>query len=135
MLSRVRMHEGVASSAPEGPFDGATCLLTLHFLSDEERIATLHEIRRRLRSGAPLLTFHHTASEGSDRLTWFQRYARYAADPEVVPAQIMRNAASMSSRLPTRSPREEEAFLQGAGLSDVGLFYAALTFRGWVAYA
>lgn len=133
--SRVSLHEGDASCAPEGPFDGATCLLTLHFLTDEERIATLNEIRHRLRSGAPLLTFHHTASEGPDRLAWFQRYARFAADAETHPAQIARNAAAMSTNLPAVSPREEEALLRGAGFNDVGLFYAALTFRGWAAYA
>jgi len=132
---RVNLHEGVAGCAPEGPFDGATCLLTLHFLSDEERIATLSEIRRRLLPAAPLLTFHHTASDGPDSLTWFQRYARYSPDPGTEPADVMRSAAAMSRRLPTLGPQEEEALLRNAGFSDIGLFYAALTFRGWVAYA
>lgn len=29
---RVQFHEGYVDSAPEGPFDAATCLLTLHFV-------------------------------------------------------------------------------------------------------
>jgi tRNA (cmo5U34)-methyltransferase len=32
-------------------------------------------------------------------------------------------------------PEEEEAMLAEAGFADVTLFYAALSFRGWVAYA
>lgn len=133
--SRVSLHEGEAGHAPAGPFAGATCLLTLHFLDEAERVATLNEIRRRLRPGAPLLTFHHTASDGPDRLTWFQRYARFAAEPEADPAQAARSAEAMSAELPALSPRTEVALLRGAGFSDIGLFYAALTFRGWVAYA
>jgi tRNA (cmo5U34)-methyltransferase len=82
-----------------------------------------------------MLTFHHTASEGPDRPAWFQRYARYSADPDADATQVMRSAAAMSAKLPALSPREEEALLRGAGFSDIGLFYAALTFRGWVAYA
>jgi tRNA (cmo5U34)-methyltransferase len=133
--SRVTLHEGDASCAPEGPFDGATCLLVLHFLGDEERLATLGEIQRRLRPGAPLLTFNHASSDGPDRLAWFQRSARFAAAPETSAAELVRSAAAMSAQLPARSPREEEALLRGAGFRDVGLYYAALTFRGWVAYA
>ncbi|MFX8477738.1 class I SAM-dependent methyltransferase, partial [Acinetobacter baumannii] len=29
---RIRLHEGYIDSAPAGPFDGAVCLLTLHFV-------------------------------------------------------------------------------------------------------
>jgi hypothetical protein len=36
---------------------------------------------------------------------------------------------------PALSPEEDEASLRAAGFSDVRLFYAAFTFRGWVAYA
>lgn len=132
---RIRLRKGDASCAPAGPFDGATCLLVLHFLDVDERLATLSQIRQRLRPGAPLLTFNHTASAGPNRLAWFQRSARYAAGPGTDPAELMRSAAAMSTQLPALSPLEEETLLHEAGFSDVGLYYAALTFRGWVAYA
>lgn len=38
LAPRVRLHEGYIDSAPIGPFDGATCLLTLHFLPQVERL-------------------------------------------------------------------------------------------------
>jgi tRNA (cmo5U34)-methyltransferase len=33
------------------------------------------------------------------------------------------------------SPEQDEAVLREAGFSDVTLFYAAFTWRGWVGYA
>ena len=43
--------------------------------------------------------------------------------------------AAMRDRLPFLSPEDDEALLREAGFAGVILFYAALTFRGWVAYA
>ena len=37
LASRARLHQGYIDDAPEGPFDAATCLLTLHFMTIEER--------------------------------------------------------------------------------------------------
>jgi tRNA (cmo5U34)-methyltransferase len=37
--------------------------------------------------------------------------------------------------LNTLSPEQDQAVLREAGFSDVSLFYAAFTWRGWVAYA
>jgi tRNA (cmo5U34)-methyltransferase len=41
----------------------------------------------------------------------------------------------MAGRLPLLSVAEEEVLLCEAGFSDVELFYAAFSFRGWVATA
>ena len=35
---RIALIEGTVDAAPSGPFDGATCLLTLHFLDRRERL-------------------------------------------------------------------------------------------------
>jgi len=48
---RVALHHGYVQSAPAGPFDGATCLLTFHFVPREERVPMAAEIRRRLKPG------------------------------------------------------------------------------------
>ena len=52
------LHEGLIDDAPDGPFDAATCLLTLHFLPADERRRTASEIRRRLKPGAPFVAAH-----------------------------------------------------------------------------
>ncbi|MGK6324689.1 class I SAM-dependent methyltransferase [Sphingomonas sp. DT-51] len=56
---RVDLLMGTVDRAPEGPFDGATCLLVLHFLDRSERLRTLREILRRLKPGARLVVAHH----------------------------------------------------------------------------
>lgn len=135
LAPRATLIEGYAADAPEGPYDGATCILTLHFLPAAERLATLNEIHRRLRPGAPLLTFHHSVPGGAGTTTWLRRYARSAAGPAADDAQIAKTAEALEERLPFLSPEEDEALLSDAGFTDVGLYFAALTFRGWVAYA
>ena len=40
-MNRVDLIEGYIDAAPAGPFDAATCLLTLHFLDLAERTRTL----------------------------------------------------------------------------------------------
>ena len=60
LADRAALHEGYVDTAPAGPFDAATCLLTLHFVAPEERRHTLRELRRLLRPGAPLVFAHHS---------------------------------------------------------------------------
>lgn len=132
---RITLHEGYIGDAPEGPFDGATCLLTLHFLSLEERIRTLREIWRRLRPGAPLAVVHHSfANDDVGKDKWLARFARYIATSEMGDAGQGINVEAMKERLPVLSPEQDVSTLHDAGFSQVELFYAALTFRGWVAY-
>jgi len=71
---RVDLHEGYVDSAPSGPFDAATCLLTLHFLAADERLHTLKELRRRLKPGAPLVVAHHSfAQTAREKKRWLDR--------------------------------------------------------------
>ena len=135
LAARAALHDGYMTDAPEGPFDAATCLLTLHFVSREERLRTLREIHRRLRPGAPLLTFHHSVPDGNARAAWLERHTRFAAGPDASPAQVAESAATLATQLPILRPDEDEALLYEAGFEDVGTYYAALTLRGWLAYA
>jgi tRNA (cmo5U34)-methyltransferase len=41
---------------------------------------------------------------------------------------------AIGERLPALSPEKDEAILHDAGFSDVALFYAGFTFRGWVGH-
>lgn len=133
---RITLHEGFIEDAPQGPFDGATCLLTLHFLSEEERIRTLRHICRRLRPGAALAIVHHSFANGdAEKDKWLTRFAKYIATSEMGDAGKGIDVEAMKERLPVLSPEQEVSTLHKAGFSQVELFYAAFTFRGWVAYA
>ncbi|MDO9411450.1 MAG: class I SAM-dependent methyltransferase [Pseudolabrys sp.] len=131
---RIELIEGTVDATPSGPYDGAVCLLTLHFLDESERLRTLREIRGRLKPGARLVVAHHSvASAGAER--WLARSMAFANRSGVDWATAKASAAGMVGRLPLLSPADEEALLSHAGFSDVELFYAAFSFRGWVATA
>lgn len=135
LADRVELHEGYVASAPAGPFDGASCLLTLHFVPVAERLATLTEIRRRLKPGASFVVAHHSPPEGPARDLWLNRFAAFAADNGVELEAARGGARALGDRLPLLSPEAEVDLLQAAGFTDPQLFYAAFTFRGWVARA
>jgi tRNA (cmo5U34)-methyltransferase len=132
--SRVRLHKGYVGSAPMGPFDGATCLLTLHFLPQAERLKTLKEIHLRLKPGAFLVVAHHSfSSEGPDRDKWLKRNAAYGIASGVPAAQAESSIPAIRERLPVLAPQQEVDLLNEAGFVNVELFYCAFTFKGWVA--
>lgn len=136
LSARTRLHEGYISTAPEGPFDAATCLLTLHFIPEEERGETLAEIHRRLRPGAPLVVAHHSFSQRDEaKVVWLKRYAAFAVSSGVPASDAERAITAIGERLPVLPPERDEALLRQAGFTDISLFYAAFTFRGWVATA
>ncbi|WP_448130423.1 class I SAM-dependent methyltransferase [Stenotrophomonas rhizophila] len=136
LSAHVDLIKGYIDSAPDIAFDGATCLLTLHFLSAEARLQTLCALKRRLTPGAPLIIAHHSVpSEPLEKHRWFQRWAAFVAARGLVGETAAARADSIANRLPTLSPEQEVAMLEEAGFERPGLFYAALSFRGWVAYA
>ena len=135
LAARVDFFQGYIDSAPAGPFDAATCLLTLHFIPEEERRRTLTEVYRRLRPGAPFVVAHHSfPQQDGEKKKWLERYAAFAAASGVPASHAKSAIAAIGERLPLLSPEQDEAILREAGFTDVALFYAAFTFRGWVAY-
>lgn len=136
LASRVTLKEGTIDDAPIGPFDGATCLLTMHFLSLEERRHTAAEVKRRLKPGAPFIVAHFSIPDGEgERSLWLSRYARFAIASGIEPEKAETARTGIGQKLPILTPEQDEAILREAGFSNVSLFYAGFTFRGWVGYA
>lgn len=132
---RITLREGVIDDASSGPFDGATCLLTLHFLAPPERLRTLREIHARLAPGAPLVVLHHSIPAGDDRPRWLARVAALAARSGTSVEDAQRNAARLDDQLPILDPAADEALLTQAGFTQVDNVFAALSIRGWTARA
>jgi tRNA (cmo5U34)-methyltransferase len=133
---RVDLHHGFIETAPQGPFDAATSLLTLHFLKADARRDTVSEIVRRLKPGAPLVAAHSSFPQTeNERDAWLRRYREFAvasgADPEM--ADNARTA--VAETIPLLDPDADEAVFRAAGLQNVTMFYAAFTWRGWIGYA
>ena len=135
LASRADLVEGYIDTAPEGPYDGAACLLTLHFRPAEQRLHTVIELRRRLKPGAPLIVAHHSfPQDEQQKARWLNRYAAFAVASGIPAADAGNAIAAIGSRLPALSPEQDLALLQEAGFDEVELFYAGFTFKGWVAY-
>lgn len=133
---RARLHQGYIDDAPEGPFDGASCLLTLHFVDVAERRRIASEIRRRLKPGAAFVVAHLSAPGGDEeRPLWLSRYSAFLAASGVEPEQAAAARNAVTSHLEILTPAQDETILREAGFSEPTLFYTGFTFRGWVAYA
>lgn len=136
LSERVQLHQGYIDVVPEGPFDAAACLLTLHFVKPDERLRTIKEIQRRLKPGAPLVVAHLSFPQSEpERATWLARYVDFAVSSGVEREKVENARAAISAQLPILAPEQDEAMFRDAGFTDVSLFYAGFTFRGWVGYA
>ena len=136
LIERAQLHEGYVDTAPEGPFDAATCLLTMHFVARDERRSMLKEIRRRLKPGAPFVMAHLSFPLTPEaKRIWLDRYVAFAVSSGVDPGNVRNAASAIGDNLPLLTPHDEEALLAEAGFTDTQLFYVGLTFRGWVTYA
>ena len=133
---RATMVHGTIDAAPVGPFDAATCLLTLHFLPRGARVDTLRHLHRRLTPGAPLVVAHSSFPQHEpDRSRWLQRYAAFAVASGVDPETAEQARAAVSTTVSVLTPDDDEACLREAGFHTVEMFYAAFTWRGWSARA
>lgn len=136
LSAQVTLQQGYIHQASEGPFDGATCLLTLHFLPTEERRQTLAQLHRRLKRGAPFVVAHMSFPQGDgERSQWLSRYTTFAVSSGLDADKAKGAAQAIDKHLNILTPEQDETMLREAGFSGVSLFYAGFAFRGWVAYA
>ncbi len=134
--TRIRLHLGYADSAPAGPFDAATSILVFHFMSREQRLDALRQLRRRLNPGAPLVLAHISFPQAeTERSAWIARHVAFGAAAGLTQEQAASARQAIGSRLTILDPEEEQDLMREAGFVDVTQFYAAFSFRGWVAYA
>jgi len=133
---RIRLHQGLISDAPDGPYDAATSILTFHFIARDQRLDTLNQIRSRLKSGAPFILVHLSFPQTEpERSIWIARHVAYGRLNGTDPALAESARQAIGSRLTILSPEDEVAMLHQAGFSNVSLFYAGLSIKGWIAYA
>ncbi|MEM6740791.1 MAG: methyltransferase [Pseudomonadota bacterium] len=125
---------GLIEDAPTGPFDGATCLLTLHFVPDDgAKLDTLRAIRGRLKPGAPLVLVDLCMDRGSQgfhrAVDLYGAYAEHtgAQHDDVVQTTSRIRAGDVRSVSPERNV---ELFGE-AGFVETELFYAGFSWRGW----
>lgn len=134
--NRVRLFEGYISDAPPGPYDAATAILTFHFIAYEQRLETLTQIRKRLKTGAPFIAVHLSFPQTEpERSRWISRHVAYGLANGTDATKIENARQAIGSRLSILSPEDDVAMIKASGFSDVSLFYTGLSIKGWVAYA
>lgn len=134
--ARIRLHEGYLDIGPDGPFDAATCILVFHFMTLEQRLDTLRQLRRRLKPGAPFVLAHISFPQTEpERSLWIGRHVAFGAAAGLTPEQTDSARNAIATRLTILSPQDEEGLMRQAGFVGISQFYAAFSFRGWVAYA
>lgn len=102
---RVQLVEGTIDDGPDGPFNAAACLLTLHFLDVPERTRTVAQIHRRLRPGAPFVAAHGSFPQDEPaRALWLRRYEGFAVASGADPEQATTAKAAVDSSVPILRP-------------------------------
>lgn len=134
---RVDWHHGYIFDAPLGPYDAATCLLTLHFVPDDgAKERTLAEIRRRLKPGAPFVLVDLCIDLASpESAISLNRYRDFALESGADPEQVNATCGRLTNVLKMVSSARNEELLTTSGFVNVELFYAGLSWRGWHARA
>jgi tRNA (cmo5U34)-methyltransferase len=136
LMERVELVEGYIDDAPAGPFDAATCLLTLHFLDQPARTQTVRAIHDRLRPGAPFVAAHGSFPQNEEaRDRWLDRYVAFAIASGAEPEKANAARAAVAASVNMIAPEQDEAILRAGGFADAELFYAAFTWRGWIGHA
>ncbi|WP_407529508.1 class I SAM-dependent methyltransferase [Methylobacterium oryzisoli] len=135
LMDRVTLVEGYIDDAPSGPFDAATCLLTLHFLDPAAREDTVRAIHRRLKPDAPFVAAHASFPQDVSRSRWLARYEAFAVASGADRDQAARARVAVEAHLHTLAPEADAVVLRAGGFRAVELFFAAFTWRGWIGRA
>lgn len=67
--------------------------------------------------------------------SWLDRYEAYAVASGADRAQARKARTAVAANLPALAPEKDADILRAGGFSNVALFFAAFTWRGWIAQA
>ena len=137
LAARCDLIEGTVDAAPAGPYDAASCLLTLHMIPDDgSKLATLQATRGRLRSGAPFVMVDHCLDRADPQFgRRLDRYARFALESGAPPEDVARACEGIRQFVPMISREREAELLVQAGFREIEIFYSGLLWTGWSARA
>ena len=130
-IERISFHEGTIDIAPEGPFDGASCILVFHHTPFEDRLDILKQVRARLKPGAPFVIAHVSFPQTEpERSQWVARHVAFGVPDGTDLSHLERSRQAIGTRLNILSPEQDEAMLREAGFSNISLFYAGFSCKG-----
>ncbi|KAJ3381054.1 hypothetical protein HDU84_005392 [Entophlyctis sp. JEL0112] len=135
---RITWVNGYIYDAPLEHYAAATCLMTLHMIPDNgEKLETLKQIRSRLHPDAPLVVLDNCLDpQAKDYQLKLNRYKQFAINFGVPPEIANKITDQVDKQNRERkiciSPAREEELFSLSGFKNCELFYAGLSWRGWV---
>lgn len=131
------IHGTVMDVTGESSFDGATCLLVLHFIAEVgEKLALLKKVRSCLRRGSPFVLVSKCGDPNDPEfqmlVSLWKDYWLYTTNlPEEKVDELMKGTLTESS-IPESEIRR---LLEEAGFDRIANFFRTNHFAGWICYA
>lgn len=136
MEFRVKLFRGYVHDVPEVPvFDGATCILVMHFLPDDgAKLHLLKSIGQRLKRGAPLIlvdAFGDSSTEAFARTVeaWKTFVKTKGVNPQFVEDGF---SGQILKRLQFVPEDRIMSLLDEAGFERPHRFYTGFLYGGWM---
>ncbi|CAJ37298.1 class I SAM-dependent methyltransferase [Methanocella arvoryzae] len=137
LSERVELVNGYCDDLPESClYDGATCILVMHFLPDDgSKLRLLQSISRHLKRGAPLILVDDTGEPKSEEFwrtvdAWRTYVKTKGADPKLVDEGF---SGQILKRLHFVPEGRIYELLDQAGFEKPSRFFTAFLYCGWVA--
>nr|WP_285853147.1 class I SAM-dependent methyltransferase [Sporosarcina luteola] len=138
IAERVEFINGTVADVPgDSSFDGATCLLVLHFIADvEEKLALLEKVRSHLKPGSPFVLVSKCGDLNDPEFKmlvslWRDYWLDTTNLPEEKVDELMKGTLTESS-IPESEIRR---LLEEAGFVKIANFFRTNHFAGWICYA
>jgi tRNA (cmo5U34)-methyltransferase len=136
--NKISLIQGYVEDLPDKEgFDGATCILVMHFLKDDgAKLDLLTSINRRLKPGAPLVLVDGCGKPGSRSFkenlkAWKQYPATHGLEPDYVEKSFSKTILKMVQFVPESRIL---GLLKEAGFANVFKYYSGFLYSGWTAY-
>lgn len=136
LSNQVKLFQGYTHELPVNPlYDGATCILVMHFLPDDgSKLALLQSISQRLKSSAAFILvdwFGEKGSENYEQLAYICNLYRQEMGMSWETIEMLEKAIQKGVH-PIPEPRVLE-LLQQTGFGNIMRFYTGLCLGGWIA--
>ncbi len=136
LSDRVKLHHGYTHELPATPlYDGATCILVMHFVPDDgSKLVLLQSIAQRLKSEAYFILVDMFGDQGTETFeqfssVWKIHGQEMGMNPEKM-VEMLETARKGIHSIPEQRVFE---LLQSAGFGNIVRFYTAFWYGGWIA--
>ena len=135
---RVEFINGTIIDVPqESVYDGATCILVLHFIADvSEKLALLKKIRSHLKPGAPFVLVSKIGDPNdSEFKELVSLWKNYWLDTTSMSAEKVENLMKGTLTESSITEAKLRELLSEAGFHRIANFFKTNHFGGWICHA